>query len=378
MSVAAYQRKGTWQLAMATLFVVLMAGPHIDLVFGLDRNPSPVRRVIPFPTLAMDRSALKVPGALRFYLESNMGFRPTLVRAHGWLKWFGMRTSPVPTAVLMQTPWLFMGSKDALDSYRNLRPFTDAELDRWQGVLEARRSALAAKGIRFLVVVVPNKETLYAEHMPAYATRANAPSRRSQLAQRMRERSDVNFLDVTSTLEAHKARARLYHYTDTHWNDEGAFVAYQAVTERLVPWFPSLQPHRMAEMRRRAVVTRGGDLARMIGLQLDIKEPQPLIEVPPEHNRATLYPSGALHWMRIDVDAASDQFATQARGGEIDSIYIVRDSFADLWVPYLSQHFARATWHWTDDFPMAAIEAQQPDLVIQQFVERKLLEVDPQ
>lgn len=369
-------RRRPWQRTLVAIFLGLLAAPLFDLALGLDPNPSPLKAEVPFPRPHLDRSLVHWPGALVYYLQSNMGFRGALVRVHGRFVWTVLGGSPAPQTVVRSDPWLFMRSERALDGFRRTDPFSAAELSAWRDVLGARRRWLAARGIAYLVVVAPDKETIYAEAVPSAVTRAPGPSRLAQLGEAVRG-SEVPFLDLTAALEAQKPAARLYHYTDTHWNDLGAFAGYQAIAGRLSAWFPDLRPLSMSDLTVTDVITPGGDDARICGLQLDLQEPQRQLALRAGVREPARLADGApLAFERLDVHG-SQRFETRSPTGEIPSAVILRDSFGEGLLPTLALHFQRATWIWTYDFPSDAIAAEKPALVIQEMVERKLMTVTP-
>ena len=216
-----------------------------------------------------------------YYLKSNMGFRASLVRARGLIAWRGLRVSSAPLRSFEPIPGFSSVMNGSSTTFGGSDRFSNEQLDRWATVLEDRRVWLAKRGIRFLVVIAPNKETVYAEMMPPAFTREPATSRLMQLAERVQAGTGVEFLDLSTALLAHKADGRLYHLTDTHWCDLGAFAGYRAITARLLPWFPHLRPLADADLERQATVTRGGDLARVAGLQDDLLEPQVQLGIAP-------------------------------------------------------------------------------------------------
>jgi len=371
-------RARAWKLALVAIFLGFLVVPAFDLAFGLDPNPSPTREVVPFPRPHLDRSLLKWPGDLAWYLKSNMGFRGALVRAHGRFVWSVLGGSPAPESVLRASPWLFLNGERVPDDYRRVEPFSQADLARWGETLDGRRRWLAARGIRYLVVIAPNKETVYAEDVPPWLTRAPGPSRLQQLEGALRAAPDLALLDLTDPLEAAKPSGRLYHFTDTHWNDLGAFAGYRALVDRLQPWFGGLRPLGRSDLTEASEDTPGGDLARMCGLQLDVREPQRQLSLRPGVRDDARFDDGSpLRFDRMDV-GGEPRFVTRAPGGEIASAVILRDSFGEALIPYLSRHFRRAAWIWTYDFPTAEIEAERPALVIQELVERKLMVLEPQ
>ena len=250
--------------ALVVTFLLLLGIGNLDLMLHLDPNPSPLREVVPFPRPHLNRSLVHWPGDLRWYAKSSMGFRPALVRARGLLAWNWLHGSPAPTSVVRADPWLFMRNERVLDDFRRIDPFTDAELATWRAVLERRRVWLESQGSHYLLVVPPNKETVYAEAMPAWATRAPGPSRLQQLTAYLKATSKVTIVDLTAALESKKGTGRLYHFTDTHWNDLGAFVGYQEVAQRLAAWFPALRPARARPVcRLRRAGSRGRSRAHL-------------------------------------------------------------------------------------------------------------------
>lgn len=370
-------RPGPWPKLLTFTFLIALVVPNLDLVFRLDPNPSPVRVPATFPVLFGRRASIvHYPGELLEYLKTSMGFRGSLVRARGLIAWHGLGISPAPDQVIRADPWLFFRGERVLDDFRRVYRFTDAELDEWADGLEGRRIWLAKRGIQFLVVIPPNKETIYAELLPAAITRDPATSRVAQLGERLKARTGVQLLDLSSILEAHKSDGRLYHLTDTHWNDLGALVGYRAIMARLAPWFPAVRPLSDGEMTREEVVTRGGDLARICGLPGDLLEPQLEIHVQPTRGPVTLASGKELTFDRLDV-RERDEILTRAPRGEITGAVIIRDSFGEALLQYLAPHFQTADWIWSYDFPADVIEREHPALVIEQLVERKLLTIGP-
>src|SRR5205807_940608 len=123
------------------------------------------------------------------------------------------------------------------------------------------------------------------------------------------------------------------------------------------------------------VTTPGGDLARICGLKRDLTEPQ--IQLGNPALTARQGDGSPLVFDRTDV-MGQELFSTRAPAGSIPAAIILRDSFGELLIPFLSEHFARATWSWTYGFPQDLIEREHPDVVIQEMAERKLMVVTPE
>jgi len=83
------------------------------------------------------------------------------------------------------------------------------------------------------VFFAANKHSIYPEHLPGSLRPVSEKRRLDQLLDYMGARSDVRLIDVRPALLEAKKEKRVYHWTDSHWNDLGAYHAYRAVMERL-------------------------------------------------------------------------------------------------------------------------------------------------
>jgi hypothetical protein len=140
------------------------------------------------------------------------------------------------------------------------------------------RDALAARGIRLIVVPVPNKESVYPQWLSATAT---PPTRTINPETRAFfdgcETADVEVVDLFARYRE-ASRIPYYLAQDTHWSPHGIEIAARAVAERT-----GLRGEVRFEMHA-SPLTAHGDLLRM--LQSPIIEshlaPEPIaaIQVP--------------------------------------------------------------------------------------------------
>ncbi len=256
-------------IAAFLVFVLLpFAGKLLPAegAFALTEN----RRPAPFPTIELGRpgwgwSIVSFPRRFERYWNDSFAFRWYLIRAHSLAKlWLGV--SPSPKALVGRDGFLFYAAEQSVDYFRGVKPFTAPDLVRWRDDLENRRQWLAERGIRYLVVVAPNKETIYGEFMPPELHKVRADSRLDQLLEYLRTNSSIEVADVRGALIAAKASQRVYHKTDTHWNDAGAMIAAGAILARLKAWYPGIDVAPFPGQLR-AHMAPGGDLARILALE---------------------------------------------------------------------------------------------------------------
>jgi alginate O-acetyltransferase complex protein AlgJ len=323
----------------------------------------------PFPSVELRGwSLVSFPRRFERYWNDNFVFRRVLIRWHSLLK-IPLGVSPSAKTVLGHDGYLFYAGQQSIDYYRAVKPFTPAAVARWRQELETRRAWLAARGIRYLVVVAPNKETIYPEYMPEALTPVRKATRLDQFMEHVRASSTLDVLDLRESLRAAKPGARVYHRTDTHWNDAGAFVAYEQILARLHGWFPEMRA-TPAAVSWRTRVTAGGDLARLIALEDRFPEEQ--IELIPVGTRR----ANDVTRQRRPRGRAEELVAMECPSCGGPRAVMFHDSFNTNLAPLLAEHFSRVVYSADSFFDRILIEDEDPDVVIQEFVERVLMCTD--
>ena len=136
------------------------------------------------------------------------------------------------------------------------------------------RDQLAARGIRLVVMPVPNKESVYPDRLTrrAGALRGVRAPRTVDLLDRLRA-AKVEVIDLfTAFAQARQptgsaSEPSLYLAQDTHWSPAGVEVAAKVVARRLIAlgW---ARPGPVDYSERSALVQRLGDVLRMLQVPL--------------------------------------------------------------------------------------------------------------
>jgi hypothetical protein len=359
-------------LAIIAIFLVMITLPAAGLYFGLDRAYflQENRPLATRPELTLDRTGLsEFRAKFEAYFSDQFGFRKRLIHWLAIVKVKGLGVTASPAVILGKCGWLYLASDCALESFRATRPYSRNQLEGYQHILESRRDWLAQRGIPYLVVILPHKDTVYAEFMPKAYNKVHPRSRLDQLLDHMTAHSSVPIVDVREDMREAKNRELLYDLTDSHWNSRGAHVAYVRIILALGIWFPEIRAVPRTEFTDVAKIGPGGDLALMLGLTRELPENrlglEPLV---PRHARGTdeifpLPPGWAPY--RITI-------ATECAGAKLPRAVMFRDSFASNLIPFLSEHFARIRYVWDYNFDHGLILRERPDVVIQEMVERSL------
>jgi hypothetical protein len=325
------------------------------------------RKLAPLPAWPTTQAAVwQFPKQFTAYETDHFGYRSDLIRLHALLLYRGLGLSPSGFVLAGRDGWLYYADDYSLEDFHSARRFTTAELERWREVLEQRQAWLATHGCRLLVVFPCDKYIIYPEYLPAAYRRPTVPYRVDELTDYLRRHSAVPVVALHEALLEAKPHDRLYHRTDTHWNDRGTHVGYREIITRL-----GLTPLPLEAFEPVNVTTEGWDLARMMGLE-DIahEEDRQLVPRAPRRARVVDRDRPDRLWNNgrvvLEVDAPS-----------LPRLVVFRDSFGSALVPFLAEHFRRSVFLWQYDFDPQVIDREKPDVVIWLITSRRLQWYEP-
>src|ERR1035441_2650174 len=199
---------------LVVVFLSLLWAPTADKLFHLDGSRAPGENRLPARQPEVRELASshlqKCLADSEAYFNDHFGFRKKLIRwFQNWkLGLFHDRT--VYNVITGRNGWLFTSDLQMVEHYLGMKKLTPAELKSWQTLLEKRRDWLAQRGIKYLFVIPPDKQTIYPEELPAWLADAAPTNRETKLDQfekYMREHSTVQILDLRGPLIAAKATA---------------------------------------------------------------------------------------------------------------------------------------------------------------------------
>jgi hypothetical protein len=318
------------------------------------------RQLAPLPRFTPDfRSWAAVPAAFTAYFNDHFGFRKTLVLDHAAFLVRVLGESTTPDVLVGKQGWLYYAHGRYMDSYRGLESFHPGELDQWVTALRRMRDWLALRKLPFYVIIPPDKHTIYPEYLPSSVT-LSAATRLDTLIAALHQ-ANIDVIDIRDDLRRAKSTGPLYHQTDTHWNGDAGYVAYRAILLEIGRAFPRVHPYPRSDFtywRRSAT----GDLNGMLGLTHGYEED--LLVLVPKSDAAVSRQEG-----NLVISVRNDP--------ELPRMVMLRDSFANFLVTLLSQNFSRAAYLWDNNFNLALMQSEKPDLVLFELVERRLADGAP-
>ncbi|MNZ77556.1 hypothetical protein D3C78_961030 [compost metagenome] len=357
------------QAALSSAFVFMLAVPVFGGFIVNEKQATVENRTLAAnPFLHLKKLSFEeFTGQFENFINDNFAFRNQLIRWNNNIKvkWLGM--SSVEQVIIGKDGWLFYNNNGAIEDYQGLKTFSDEELQTIEENLQERKRWLAAQGIEYYVVVAPDKNTIYSEYLPDYIRKKNNVTRLDQLITYLGSNSDMEIIDLRSTLLEHKSEGQLYRKNDTHWNALGAFYGYEKLIAKVSEDLPNIKPLSIHDFKVNEV-TSSGDLSEMLLIDGGFMENNLRLD-PISSSKVEDYTT-----QKESYPNSPNTIITTAPGLPDDAykLLMFRDSFTVDMIPYLSQHFKRSVYIWNHNFDASIIKEENPDIVIHALVERFL------
>ncbi|MET0271996.1 MAG: hypothetical protein ABW360_03305, partial [Phenylobacterium sp.] len=185
------------------------------------------------PAWPTDLAALrKFPRAVDAYVADRFPPRAQLIGALNYLR-LKAGVSGSERVAVGRDGWLFVDDGSHMGVGRGVPAMTREARRDWLEGVAGRSEALAQQGAAYLLVCVPDKETVYPQYAPAWFQLA--PDRNAVTLAALAERAqagNVLYLHEPIARQAHWG-VKTYSAADTHWTGLGAYAGYVAILQRL-------------------------------------------------------------------------------------------------------------------------------------------------
>ena len=352
------------RLLLPGLFLLFISLPLIDSLIGIapDVALNEKRQLAPLPGLTGDSASIRTfPERFEKYYNDNFGFRGFLTHWHNYIRMFWFGSSPTDRVILGRDGWLFFGENAERMSYQRLVTLSEEDCAAWKRSMRLITDWLDEREIPLLVMVPPNKSTVYSEYMPDSIRRREGPPLIDQFIECSSE-AGIEVLDFRDEMGAAKEGYPLYPRTDTHWGPAGAHLAYRKLMRTLAARYPGLKSTPPSSIRLGGEEEYIGDLSFMAGLKnLSEKRPRVLVEGEAEVPVVT---EGKIRF--------GGSYTLETERDDLPRGVLFRDSYGVEFIPFLAPHFRRLRTLWDYRFNVDVIEEEKPDIVIIEIIERYL------
>ncbi|MEO6711662.1 MAG: hypothetical protein ABI054_00855, partial [Planctomycetota bacterium] len=358
------------------LFLAGLAAPTLDLVLRPERVRSPEQAELrpPSPRPSPPQTllaALKYPAEYEAYFKDSFGLRDQLLRWNSIVKVYGLGVTPTSEVYFGKQGWIFYTGERSQEVHRGAYPFTEDGLAKWAEVLERKRAFLEAIGSKYLYVVAPDKESVYTELLPDFM-HPIGPTRLEQFLVYMREHAPkVEILDLRETLKAGKRQDKpgdwVYGNFGTHWSGRGSVVALRGVLTRLDQMIGGFKLDELETFYPLSSESNGDSWTTRMYIG-DLMHQHTEIWRPLEM-KAKIRFEGSFRVDRIRKSELEDSARPR--------ILMMHDSFGPELEQGLSEQCSYLEMRWSMSLAPEDIEAAEPDVYIDLFVERILNHLDP-
>ena len=297
------------------------------------------------------------------WFTDHLPFKNQLVRLGSMIQYYIFRTSVNDAVLLGKDEWLFyVGNvnveEDPRSDYLGLNLFSDEELRLIADNLTAAEKQLNDNGCEFILFLAPNKERIYSEHMPDYYGVPAESYRLEQVTEYLRENTDINVFNADESLSAFREvnpDLQLYLRYDTHWNEQGAYVAARPLAEYLGHPIPDIYETHAA---REDYPVR--DLARLIHLE-DL-----LVD---DHSyNITRYCDSQFTYNEKD----DKHFYSEGDSLDDRKVMLIGDSYRLSMQPFALNSFREGYSEYYYNYKKELLDREKPDIFIYETLERFL------
>ena len=371
-------------LLIAIFFLILIT-PTLDSIFHLSpvKELSEKRALATKPPFSFTAKTIKhYPQNFDNFYNDNFGFRKTLISANSKMMDKVFNQSPYDRAFIGKEGWLYLDVNGEFLDIQGKKQYDQKFLKNSVEALIANWKELKKNNIDYVLVIAPNKSTIYPEFLPDIIQSKFGNMRLDQfLLELIKQSPNFPVIDLRAPIMAAKTREQnnIYYKSDTHWNSIGAHYGYLEIIDFLSKKYHlNLKPKVRNDFVIKNKIKDGaisGDIADMMNLTVS------------DDIEYDLIPKKPFNYSRVNVTKEEQKqfhkptfFINKLSFSENKSLPVLfsyKDSFSDHLIFFLPEHFSKSYFvnesHCKIDLNI--IKKYHPNILIQEVVERKIDEV---
>ncbi len=258
--------------------------------------------------------------------------------------------------------WLFLDndSNRVMEQISGKLLLSEEQLFKWNLLLFSRSSYLKSQGIKYFILIAPNKECVYPEFLPDnIELLEHRPI--NLLINYIKEKSDFEnllFYPLADIVKGKKRRLT-YQKGDTHWNSYGAYIAYLHLVRKIKPYLDiDILEESSVKFSERFHI---GDLANKI------------IEKPKSIDYISEFNSNSQCVFDNQVQNGGNLTIWENSNKKLPRAILFGDSFGTRLKPFLAESFSRLVTVHQPNLDYELILKEKPDVVISEYVERFMI-----
>ena len=307
-----------------------------------------------------------VPGEIDDYIKDQAFLKDSMFALYSRFK-LSIGDSPSKDVTIGKDGWLYLGSPHS-QNYPDLMGLSNKIMpqpkpDAYIHQKDVFKNYLSSQGIQYLLVIAPDKPTIYPEYLPERYQQfqkkkilfsENVSNQFSKVLGESFIYLKDPLLNAKESIKMHQ----LYFRSDTHWNMFGAAVAEAFIATRIASMFPALDLG--SDSFDPKLISKNsflGDLGGFTGTTYKIDDVVWLTSKEPDCHENSIGKNG--------ISCISQDRSLK--------ILLLRDSFSEYLKPQLAMRYKELVL--VSERPdldrlKELIIDTKPDLVIEQIVER--------
>lgn len=299
------------------------------------------------------------------YYSDNFYLKSILFKAYYFIKTDVFGVDAIPEKVVRgKNGWLFLGESHSqiISKSKGFSNFPAHTLEVLHNNLESEDEWLNRNNIEYYIAVAPNKLSIYSNQLPIVST---SNQQTFQQFKSICEKLRISCIDMSAGMDTNSNR--LFHKTNTHWNELGAFIGYKNLIKEIRLAHPDVPLLEEKDFILSNEVSYEEDLSKM--LDTKIEEVRLLMRL--KNKTASMVKSRLLvpqNFTRIPSDY---EMRYQSSANSL-KVLVFRDSFCTTLKDKIAESFGETVLIWSHKFDKQLILDEQPDIVIREIVERSL------
>ena len=327
--------------------------PTAGMIFAPTTETTENKEMAEFPSITMEDGSLNSDffRGLETYINEHIALRNPMVYLDAMIQSNVFGVSNVDGVIKGTDGWLYYTATK--DDYLGSAVLSERNLYNIAHNVKVIQDYLDTKKIDFVFVIPPNKNTLYGSNMPYYDSCVVNSDHSAKLLQTDFAKLNVRYLDLFDMFE--KQDEVLYLKRDSHWNNKGALLVYNAIMDRFK------LAHEDYSTKEPQRIKTDGDLNRMLYSFYGVAEDD------------LAYPFAGSYIYANEVESVEDGWIITKSDKGSKKLLMFRDSFANTLIPFFSEEFAEA--YYSKGVPNQLemyIDQYSPDYVVLEKVERNI------
>ena len=363
------------RILLIVVFCVVITLPGFLLMLGFEAKPDKYenKKTAERPQFEIRKHTLRdiyksikhFKNDFEQYIDNRLFVREFFLNIHKQIKIRLFHTHSHPLQVITVTDgWMFGVDIDGVMNHTiGQEHLSRLELDNIESNLKSVRNFLSEKNIKYYFLIAPNKHSVYYSKM---GFEKIAPFRIKHQLLNILEKNDIPYIDPVEKLKFESKNTQVFFKTDTHWNNYGAYIAFQMLIEKINSDF---------NLPIDSYVILNQDNLNRYRSFCDLSRMNRSLKKESYTNNITVSNTGTLLSSKLKVPL---MFNRKKEDYEIRfhnankkyKVVVFRDSFSDALRLYFAANFQEVVFIWYKKFSREIILKEKPDIVITEVVER--------